>query len=80
MCRGPEQDVERTERVLQVVVSALDQGLSLGSRKQKSVALSSAEAEYMAASMVACERMWLRKLLVGLFECELEATVVHCDN
>ena len=24
--------------------------------------------------------MWLRKLLAGLFECELEATVVHCDN
>ena len=24
--------------------------------------------------------MWLRKLLAGLFECELEATIVHCDN
>ena len=50
------------------------------SRKQKSVALSSVEAEYMVASMAACEGMWLRKLLVGLFECELEAIVVHCDN
>ena len=50
------------------------------SRKQKSVALSSTEAEYMAASMAACEGMWLRKLLAGLFEYELEATVVHCDN
>ena len=49
-------------------------------RKQKLVALSSAEAEYMVASMVACEGMWLRKLLTGLFECELEATVVYCDN
>ena len=34
----------------------------------------------MVSSMVACEGMWLRKLLPGLFECELEATVVHCDN
>ena len=34
----------------------------------------------MATNMVACEGMWLRKLLAGLFECELEATVVHCDN
>ena len=34
----------------------------------------------MAASIAACEGMWLRKLLAGLFECELEATVVHCDN
>ena len=49
-------------------------------RKQKSVALSSTKAEYMAASLAACEGMWLRKLLSGLFECGLEATVVHCDN
>ena len=34
----------------------------------------------MEASMAACEGMWLRKLLVGFFECELEAIVVHCDN
>ena len=34
----------------------------------------------MPASIVACEGIWLRKLLVGLFECELEATIVHCDN
>jgi hypothetical protein len=37
------------------------------SRKQKSVALSSAEAEYMAASQASCEAIWLRKMLVGLF-------------
>ena len=46
------------------------------SRKQKSVALSSIEAEYMAASMAACEGMWLRKLLAGLFGCELEVVRV----
>jgi hypothetical protein len=49
-------------------------------RKQKSVALSSAEAEYMAASLAACEAIWLRKLLMGLFGQELETTVIHCDN
>ena len=37
------------------------------SRKQKSVALSSAEAEYMATSQASCEVIWLRKLPVGLF-------------
>ena len=36
-------------------------------RKQRSVALSSTETEYMEASMDACEGMWLRKLLAGLF-------------
>ena len=54
--------------------------MSWFSRKQKSIALSSAEAKYMAASIATCEGMWLRNLLSGLFECELEATVVHCDN
>ena len=50
------------------------------SKKQKSIALNSAEAEYMAANLAACEGIWLRKLLSRLFECELEAIVVHCDN
>jgi hypothetical protein len=36
------------------------------SRKQKSVALSSAEGEYMATSQASGEAIWLRKMLVGL--------------
>jgi hypothetical protein len=44
------------------------------------VALGSVEAEYMVASLAACEALWLRKLLLGLFRHELEATVIHCDN
>jgi hypothetical protein len=50
------------------------------SRKQKSVALSSAEAEYMAASTASCEAIWLRKLLVNLFRRNMEATRIMCDN
>ena len=50
------------------------------SRKQKSVALSSAEAEYMAASQASCEAIWLRKMLVSLFGQELRPTVIFCDN
>ena len=49
-------------------------------RKQKSMALSSTEAEYMAASQANCEAIWLRKLLVGLFGRELRPTVIYCDN
>ena len=37
------------------------------SRKQKSVALSSAEAEYMATSQASCKSLWLRKFMVDLF-------------
>ena len=50
------------------------------SKKQKSVALSSAEEEYMAASQASCEAIWLRKLLVGLFGRELRPTTIYCDN
>ena len=49
-------------------------------RKQKSVSLSSTEAEYIAASQASCEAIWLRKMLVGLFDLELRPTVIHCDN
>jgi len=49
-------------------------------RKQRSVALSSKEAEYMAASLATCEAIWMRKILVGLFGSYLEPTVIYCDN
>jgi len=38
------------------------------SRKQQSVALSSAEAEYMVVSLASFEAIWLRKILFGLFD------------
>jgi hypothetical protein len=50
------------------------------SRKQKLVALSCAEAKYMAASLAACEGIWLQKLLMGLFGQEMETMVIHHDN
>ena len=50
------------------------------SRKQKSVALSAAEAEYIAASMACCEVVWLRKLFNELFGHVLDTTVILCDN
>ena len=49
------------------------------SRKHKSVALSSTEAEYMAASQASCEALWLRKLMVDLFDMELSPTIIQCD-
>eukprot|EP00253_Pinus_taeda_P013051 PITA_13051 len=50
------------------------------SRKQQSVALISAEAEYMAASLASCEAIWLRKMLFGLFGQPLRPSVIYCDN
>ena len=66
MCRGPEEH-------FRLMFQHWIKGCLL---VQQEAALNSAEAEYIAASMAACESMWLRKLLVGLFKCELDATVV----
>eukprot|EP00253_Pinus_taeda_P001791 PITA_01791 len=54
--------------------------VSCFSRKQQSVALSSAEAEYMAASLASCEAIWLRKMLFGLFGQPLRPSVIYYDN
>ena len=54
--------------------------ISWSSRKQGSIAQSTAEAEYITASAASREAMWLRKLLSDLFSSELEPTVIHCDN
>eukprot|EP00253_Pinus_taeda_P027207 PITA_27207 len=49
-------------------------------RKQKFVALSSSNGEYLAASTASFEAIWLRKLLVNLFKRNMEATRIMCDN
>eukprot|EP00253_Pinus_taeda_P021044 PITA_21044 len=50
------------------------------SKKHKSVALSSSEAEYMVASTTSCEAIWLRNLLVNIFRRNMEATKIIYDN
>ena len=42
--------------------------------------LSTAEAEYVATCSAICEVVWLRKLLSDLFDLELDATCIYCDN
>jgi hypothetical protein len=50
------------------------------SSKQSSIALSTAKVEYIAACSTSCEAIWLRKLLTSLFDLEMEAIVILCDN
>jgi hypothetical protein len=50
------------------------------SRKQSSISLSTAEAEYIVACSASCEVVWLQMLLTDLFDLEMEATVILCDN
>jgi hypothetical protein len=54
--------------------------ISWSSKKQGSIAQSTAEDEYIAASDASKEAVWLRKLVSGLFGHNLDKTVVHCDN
>jgi hypothetical protein len=53
--------------------------ISWNSKRQKTVAASSCEAEYMALFEAVKEFTWLSKLLEDLGE-PLEKFVVHCDN
>jgi hypothetical protein len=50
------------------------------SQKQKVVAQSSYEAEYIAAATAACQGVWLRRLLGDLMNKEEERVVLNIDN
>jgi Reverse transcriptase (RNA-dependent DNA polymerase) len=54
--------------------------ISWSSRKQELVTLSTAEAEYVAATHAAKEGIWLRRLIGELFGTFSEPTIMHCDN
>jgi hypothetical protein len=54
--------------------------ISWQSRKQSSISLSTAEAKYITACSASCKAIWLRKLLTGLFDLEMRATAIICDN
>ena len=42
--------------------------------------MSKAEAEYVAACLASFEAVWPRKLLFDLFDLQLDATSIYCDN
>ena len=44
------------------------------------MALSTTEAEYIAANMAYCEAIWLRKIFSEMFGHVLDTTIILCDN
>ena len=74
------QGAQRTERAHLEGSSVSVRQQFLGTAGSRDPWLSSTEAEYIAATLVACETKWMRKILVGLFGSHLEPTVIYCDN
>lgn len=50
------------------------------SQKQRCVALSSCEAEFMAATAAACQAIWFRKVLMKIAEEYIDPVVIYIDN
>jgi hypothetical protein len=48
--------------------------------KQYSISLNMVEAEYIVACSSSSESIWIQKLLIGLFNLEMESTVIFCDS
>jgi len=56
--------------------------VSWSSKRQPTVALSSCEAEYMAATQAAKEAIWLRRFLteLGYTRPDIDSVTINCDN
>ncbi|CAL8169320.1 unnamed protein product [Prunus armeniaca] len=54
--------------------------ISWSSKKQSTVALSTAEAEYISATSAACEAVWIRRILADLHQEQNTPTKLYCDN
>jgi hypothetical protein len=54
--------------------------ISWQSSKQSSISLSTAEVEYIATCSASCEAIWLRNLMTDLFDIEMRATAILCEN
>ena len=74
---GSAKDRKSTSRCFFSLGSGM---ISWFSRKQTSIALSTTEAKYIAACSTCSKAVWLRKMLAGLFDAEIDATDILCDN
>lgn len=54
--------------------------ITWSSKKQATIALSTSEAEYVAATSAACQAIWLRRILADLQQEQRGPTEIFCDN
>lgn len=65
------------EKLFQLVSLAFGSGVvTWSSKKQAVTTLSSSQAEYVAATSVACQAIWLRRILVDLHQKQDDATTI----
>lgn len=74
---GDIDDRKSTTVVIFYLGSSL---ISWLSQKQKVVALSSCEAEYIAAAAVACQGIWLDRLVGDVLNRDLGGVILNIDN
>eukprot|EP00873_Tetraselmis_striata_P038175 jgi/Tetstr1/458439/TSEL_044874.t1 len=80
LCRVMAKPEERHWQAAKRVLRYLKAAVSWKSQLQATVALSTAEAEYMALCAAVCEELFLRELLRELCCAQSEATVIFEDN
>eukprot|EP00253_Pinus_taeda_P006925 PITA_06925 len=76
MERPKEAHWQAAKRILRYVKGAI----SWASQKQSIVALSTAEAEYVASTAAACQAVWMRRMLRSLGQEQAKQQVIFCDN
>jgi hypothetical protein len=74
---GSVSDRKSTSRCCFILGLAM---ISWQSRNQSNIALNTTKAEYIAACSANCEAIWIQIFLTSLFNLEMEATVILCDN
>jgi Reverse transcriptase (RNA-dependent DNA polymerase)/Pol polyprotein, beta-barrel domain len=72
-------DLETRRSTSGMVVKFNGNVVSWSSRKQRTVAISSTEAEYMAASEATSEALWLRAWIKEVFQVDVPV-LLYCDN
>jgi glutathionylspermidine synthase len=73
-------DVDSKKSTSRVFFFMCDSAMSWQSTKQIVVALSSCEAEYIAASTAACHGVWLARLLGEILKADAARPVIRIDN
>lgn len=73
-------DVESRKSTSGYVFLMDDAAVAWLSKKQPIVTLSTTEAEYVAASVCACQAVWFKRVLEELGHRVKEGTIIWCDN